>query len=62
MEEFKCRHKSTERPGLYVLVFLALLNSCDANEKAGKILTLLRETPAITYNIGVEQTPSNPAP
>lgn len=32
-----------ERPGLYIMVFFALLNSCDAEENTEKILHILSD-------------------
>lgn len=31
-----CNFQPVERPGLYVMVFLTMLNSCDASDEASK--------------------------
>jgi hypothetical protein len=38
-----CKHKRTERAGLYIMVFLCLLNSCSADYRAGEALRILEQ-------------------
>lgn len=35
--------QGTERPGLYVMVFIAMLNSCDANDNARRANEALKK-------------------
>ena len=56
MEEFKCKHKSTERIGLYVLVIIAAINSCNADNKVSQVLDLLQQDQSIAANKRVERT------
>ena len=60
MEEFTCKHESTERPFLYLLVFLSLMNSCDASNKIDKVLDILHKTPSITANNGIQTDAKEP--
>lgn len=37
----------TSRPGLYIMVFLTLLNSCDASDNAHKLLKKMTDAVSV---------------
>lgn len=38
----KCGYRSTERIGLYIMVFLILLNTCDIDVEHGRVMKELK--------------------
>ena len=47
---------ATERLGLYIMVIIIMLHSCDTNTKIDKVLSLLESATTITDNTPLEPT------
>ncbi len=54
---FKCR--PTSRPGLYVMVVIAMLASCSANDRAEKAQ---KELIALQQSVDALKAPAQPVP
>ena len=48
MEE--CKYKPVERIGLYIMVFITMINSCNAIDRIDEVLELLSPSEVITEN------------